>query len=286
MSYDQRGFGRSAGDPGKLPDELTLVTDAVLVFDLVRKERPAEPPPVLVAHSMGATIAAFAVARGLIAPRGLALSSPAIAPRISPFEEQILRGLVTFAPGFALDSRIMPEEVTRDKHEQKKIMNDPLMHRTVTPRLVLSLVDQGRITLASAGQITVPTLLLVAGSDLVVDPDETLRFFGRLPSNLSTLHQYPALFHEVFNELPAARKRVFADFDRWLRHQLKVSAVRRRAKPAPLAFRPRRDALRKGCKLMRRAFVTRSGDHFGRDRPCPDRDGRDARPHPDDRAGR
>ena len=143
VSYDQRGFGRLAGDPGKLPDELTLVTDAVLVFDLVRKERPAEPSPLLVAHSMGATIAAFAVARGLIAPRGLALSSPAIAPRISPFEEQILRGLVTFAPGFALDSRIMPDDVTRDKHEQKKITHDTLMHRTVTPRLLLSIVDQG-----------------------------------------------------------------------------------------------------------------------------------------------
>jgi alpha-beta hydrolase superfamily lysophospholipase len=224
VSYDQRGFGKSPGDPGKIPDELTLVTDAVMVFDRIQKEAPSGPPPFLIAHSMGGTIAAFSVARGLIAPRALALSSPAIAPRVKPFEEQLLRGLVTFAPDFALDSRIMPDEVTRDVSEQKKIKHDKLMRRTVTPRLVLSIIDQGRAALAEAGKVRVPTLLLVAGADEVVDPNGTLRFFAGIPVNLATLHQYPSLFHEVFNELPADRKVVFADFERWLRRQLGQSA--------------------------------------------------------------
>ena len=222
VSYDQRGFGESEGDRGKIPATDTLVADATMVFDLVRREAPRDPPPFLIAHSMGGAIAAFAVSAGRIKPRGLALSSPAIAPRMSAIEEEALRGLLKLAPDFTLDSRITPEQVTRDRNEQQKIKKDKKMHTTVTPRLVVSMVDQGRAALAAAGRIRVPTLLLVAGTDLIVDQDVTLRFFARIPANLSTLHQYPELFHEVFNELPADRQRVFKNFERWLRGQLSV----------------------------------------------------------------
>ena len=82
----------------------------------------------------------------------------------------------------------------------------------------LAATDAG--ALAEAGKIRVPTLLLVAGADEVVDPNGTLRFFAGITANLATLHQYPSLFHEVFNELPPDRKVVFADFEQWLRRQL------------------------------------------------------------------
>jgi len=220
VSYDQRGFGESEGDRGRIPKIDALVADAVNVFDLVRREPPADPPPFLIAHSMGGAIAAFAVTERRIVPRGLALSSPAIAPRVSAIEEQALRLLLKSAPDARLDSRIKPEQVTRDLNEQQKIRKDKRMHTTVTPRLVVSILDQGRSAFAAASRIRVPTLMLVAGTDLIVHQDVTLRFFARIPANLSTLHQYPKLFHEVFNEVPVDRQRVFKDFERWLRRQL------------------------------------------------------------------
>lgn len=227
VGYDQRGFGASQGKRGEIPSDMTLVSDAVCVFDLVRRECPADPPPFLVAHSMGGTIAAYAVATGLIAPRGLALSSPAVAPRITDLEEQALRLLLPGLPNVPLDSGIKPSQVTRDPTEQKKIKADKRMHTTVTPRLVLAILDQGRATFRKAGKIRVPTILLVAGSDLVVDHDTTLQFFARMRPEVRTLHLYRRLFHEVFNELPADRKKVFAAFDRWLRRQLGVSKAGR-----------------------------------------------------------
>jgi alpha-beta hydrolase superfamily lysophospholipase len=93
----------------------------------------------------------------------------------------------------------------------------------VTPRLVVSMLDQGESALAGANRISVPTLLLVAGSDLIVDQDITLEFADDIQSGLATLHTYPKLFHEVFNEIPPDRKVVFQDFDRWLRLQLGLS---------------------------------------------------------------
>ena len=157
---------------------------------------------------------------GLIEPRALALSSPAIAPRVSALKEQALRLLVKFAPDLPLNSRIKPEQVTRDPTEQAKIKADERMHTTVTPRLVVSILDQGESALAAANRIRVPTLLLVAGDDRVVDQDVTLKFAAKIQPDLMTLHTYPKLFHEVFNELPPDRKFVFQDFDRWLRCQL------------------------------------------------------------------
>ncbi len=220
VSYDQRGFGESQGDRGEIPANDTLVADAAMVFETVRLEAPRNPAPFLVAHSMGGAIAAFAVSQGRIVPRGLVLSSPAIAPRVSALEEQALRLLVKLFPNAPLDSRIKPAQVTRDPDEQQKIKKDKKMHTTVTPRLVVSILDQGQSAFDDASQIRVPTLLLVAGTDRIVDQDVTLRFFARLPQNLATLHQYSALFHEVFNELTADRKQVFEDFDGWLRGQL------------------------------------------------------------------
>ncbi len=221
VSYDQRGFGESEGDRGEIPNSDTLVADAARIFEMVRLEAPRDPPPFLIAHSMGGAIAAFAVTKGLIEPRALALSSPAIAPRVSALEEQALRLLVKFAPDVPLNSRIKPEQVTRDPKEQQKIKDDKKrMHTTVTPLLVVSILDQGESALAAANRIHVPTLLLVAGADLIVDPDVTLKFAAKIQPDLRTLHTYPKLFHEVFNELPADRELVFQDFDGWLRGQL------------------------------------------------------------------
>jgi alpha-beta hydrolase superfamily lysophospholipase len=224
VSYDQRGFGESQGKHGEIPADDTLVADAARIFEMVRLEAPRDPPPFLIAHSMGGAIAAFAVTEGLIKPRALALSSPAIAPRVSALEEQALRLLVKLkVTDVPLNSRIKPEQVTRDPAEQAKIKADKRMHTTVTPRLVVSMLDQGESALAGANRISVPTLLLVAGSDLIVDQDITLEFADDIQSGLATLHTYPKLFHEVFNEIPPDRKVVFQDFDRWLRLQLGLS---------------------------------------------------------------
>ena len=46
VSYDQRGFGESEGDRGEIPATDTLVADAAMVFDLVRREAPRDPTAV------------------------------------------------------------------------------------------------------------------------------------------------------------------------------------------------------------------------------------------------
>jgi alpha-beta hydrolase superfamily lysophospholipase len=68
----------------------------------------------------------------------------------------------------------------------------------------------------------VPTLLLVAGDDHLVRPEGARRFHARLAEGVGTLHEYPALYHEIFQELAPDRVRVLADLATWLRARLDV----------------------------------------------------------------
>jgi alpha-beta hydrolase superfamily lysophospholipase len=167
---------------------------------------------------MGGAVASFAVTSGAIAPRGLVLSSPAIRPRAVAIEG-LLRLLLTHFPDAPLDSQITPEEVTHDKQVQDDIRHDPLMHRTVTPRLVISIIDQGREAMADAAHVHVPSLFLVAGDDKLVFPDAS-RDFAMAIGPLATFQEFPKLFHEVFNERPSDRVKVFDVLRMWLLSQL------------------------------------------------------------------
>lgn len=220
VSYDQRGFGQSEGPRGVIPRVSSLVEDAAMVFDMARAESDTGDAPFLIAHSLGGAVAAYAVMTGAIAPRALALSSPAIKPRVSDLEEHLLRVLLESQPDKQFDSLIFPFRVTRDLHVQKAIEHDPLMHRQVTARLIVSILDMGAAVVAHPEKFTVPTLFLVAGSDLVVHDKETIRFATSLNQTLVTQHVYRKLFHEVFNELPRARRKVLGDFRNWLQTQL------------------------------------------------------------------
>jgi alpha-beta hydrolase superfamily lysophospholipase len=221
VSYDQRGFGKSEGPKGRIPGKSTLVDDAVMVFGMVENEAPAgAPPPFLVAHSMGGTIAAYAVTSKAIRPRGLVLSSPAIQPILNAVEENVLRLLARVSPNIPLDSRIKPDQVTHDEQVRKAIATDHLMHTTVSPRLVVAILAQGADALADAPGLALPTLFLVAGADSLVHAEKSREFANAMRAGSATLHWYDGLFHEVFNETRPQRDLVLKDLKDWFATQL------------------------------------------------------------------
>ena len=71
-----------------------------------------------------------------------------------------------------------------------------------------------------AGSIAVPTLVLVAGSDVIVDPRGAREFAAALPPGVGTLHVYDGLYHEIFNETAQDRARVLADMHAWIERTL------------------------------------------------------------------
>lgn len=221
--HDQRGFGQSGGPKGLLPKEDALIYDAKMIYDASAADaasRGDHMPPFLIGHSMGGGVAARAVTGKWITPRGLVLSSPAIEPLLTPVQRALALTANLVAPNLQRPHGIDPETLTHDPDVVAAIRRDPLMHDRVTPRLVVSMINNGKRALGDAPMLRVPTLLLVAGDDKVVVANASRTFAERTPPGTCELHLYDGLFHEVFNERQPDRVRVFGDLRRWVLAQL------------------------------------------------------------------
>ena len=79
-----------------------------------------------------------------------------------------------------------------------------------------AVAQAGETARAGAPNLSVPTLLLVAGADRLVEPEGSRAFAARAPAELATLKWYDGLFHELFNESAAERQLVLDDLADWL----------------------------------------------------------------------
>jgi len=218
-SYDLRGHGRSGGPRGGLPRPEALLDDLREVFDALAAE-DGGPPPFLLGHSLGGAIAARAATGGWVRPRGLVLSSPALAAnptRVQKLMAAVGRRLIPDRPvpnGLPLDG------LSHDLAVIDAYKADEHVHDRITARLYDFLIDAGERSRADAHDFRIPTLILAAGSDRFVDATGSRAFADALPDGVGTLHWYDDLYHEIFNEREPDRARVLGDLTAWLRTQL------------------------------------------------------------------
>lgn len=210
--YDHRGHGRSQGKRGDVINGDPMLQDAEIIIEDF-SARFSEPP-FLFGHSMGGLFAArFALAR--MSPlRGLILSSPALALRLSTFEAKMLKVMHTLAPSLGVPNGLSPSFLSHDAEVVAAYKADPLVHKKISARLLRSMLSSIDYCQAHAGSLAIRTLMLVAGDDRLVDPEGSKRFFAQLPAGLAQLHVYEGMYHEIFNELDAQRP--FADLRAWL----------------------------------------------------------------------
>jgi alpha-beta hydrolase superfamily lysophospholipase len=220
--YDQRGFGRSGGPRATIPYANALLDDAKLVFDQFAGEAAAagKPPPFLIGHSMGGAIAARAVTGGWIKPRGLVLSSPALQTGLKGLPLLGVRLGALLVPNLIRPHGLPLDKISHDPAAVADAKADPLNHDQATPRLIAFIVDAGEKSRAAAGTLAVPTLLLVAGDDRLVDARGSRAFADAAPASRVTLHWYDGLYHEVFNEREPDRGKVLGDLKAWFGKQL------------------------------------------------------------------
>lgn len=211
-AYDHRGHGRSGGARGDVPDGAALLHDARLVVDDYAQQ--LGDAPLLLGHSMGGLFAArFATAK--LAPlRGLILSSPALAIPLSGFQKFLLATLGAIAPGLGVPNGLQTRYLSHDPAVVRAYEQDPLVHAKITPRLLRAMLDAIDYSQAHAAALRIPVLMVVAGADRLVDPRGSQRFHPQLAPGIGTLHVYPQLYHELFNETEAAT--VFAAVRDWL----------------------------------------------------------------------
>lgn len=210
--YDHRGHGRSEGIRGDVINGDPMLQDAEILIDEFSAH--FADPPLLFGHSMGGLFAARFALSGLSPLRGLILSSPALAVRLSRVQTILLELLQRIAPSFGVPNGLPPAYLSHDANVVNAYKADPLVHGRISARLMRSLLTSIDYCQSHAARLTVPTLMLVAGDDHLVDADGSRRFFANLPEGLVQMHVYEGFYHEVFNELD--KERPFADLRDWL----------------------------------------------------------------------
>jgi alpha-beta hydrolase superfamily lysophospholipase len=225
--YDHRGFGQSGGPRATIPSLNALLDDAKEVFDAFAKAADAAgdaQPPFLIGHSMGGAIAARTATGGWIKPRGLVLSSPALKTWLRGRRRALVRVLNLLAPSVVRPHGLPLHMISRDKNVVEAAKADAYCHSLTTPRLVTFIVDAGRRARQEAAKLDVPTLLLVSGTDRLVDPEGSREFCKAMREGLCTFKFYPALYHEIFNETEPDRTAVLRDLSDWIEQQTRVGS--------------------------------------------------------------
>ncbi len=210
--YDQRGHGRSQGARGDCPNGTPLLLDAQIVVDDFTARTGFRP--FLLGHSMGGLFAAHFALSGRAALRGLILSSPALAIRISAMELKLLTIMRVIAPRLGLPNGLQTQYLSHDARVVAAYKADPLVHGKISARLLSSMLASIAYCEEHAAALSIPALLLVAGDDHLVDAEGSKRFFSRVPPERARMTVYDTLYHEIFNE--TASDRPVADLCAWL----------------------------------------------------------------------
>lgn len=214
-AYDQRGHGASPGPRGALrhPDDL-LADLSVVHTDYARTLGTA---PLLLGHSMGGLVALRAVLDERITPQALVLSSPALRSHASPALRRLAATLARLAPNLRLRSGLGLERLSHDPQAMAGYGDDTLRHDRISPRLADFIFRAGASCIADAGRLEVPTLLLVAGDDALVDANGSRDFSAAaVRTKRLTTRYFAGLYHELFNEAEPGRGQVLRQLEDWL----------------------------------------------------------------------
>lgn len=213
-SYDQHGHGESGGLPGALPTDTQLLDDLADILDSTRRRTAPGTPLILLGHSLGGLVAARLVSLNLRRVDGLVLSSPALDAGLNPFQKLLVAVLPRLAPNLRVGNGLDPRDLSHVPEVVQAYRRDPLVHNRISARLARFIAQAGPATLACASQWRVPTLLLYAGADRLVNPAGSRAFAAAAPQGTVTSHCFERLYHEIFNE--TERDQVFGRLKRWL----------------------------------------------------------------------
>jgi alpha-beta hydrolase superfamily lysophospholipase len=212
--YDQCGHGDSGGERGSLPSIGRLIDDLSDVVDSTRARTPDGVPLILVGHSLGGLVAGYLVSLRNRQVDALVMSSPALNPGLSAFQKFLLATLPRIAPNLRVSNGLKPQFLSHDTDVVAAYQADPRVHDRVSARLARFIAEAGPRVVARARQWEVPTLLMYAGEDRLVNPQGSRDFAAAAPPAVVTTHCFEDLYHELFNERDA--QPVFDCLKRWL----------------------------------------------------------------------
>jgi lysophospholipase len=214
LTWDHRGQGASGGSRAHIDDYETFVQDAEHVISSV----VADKPYVLMAHSMGALISLYGTLKGALKPQALVLGSPLLGLPNRPVPRPLAKPLSKLLTQVGLG----PCSTGAGGFEAAPFADNILTHRPdlyqriVTGPYKLPGATFGWVSASFQAidvcfnpdylaKLSVPTLVLGAAEESVVDPDcasNWVRVASQHAKGEVQLNVVHGARHELFSELP------------------------------------------------------------------------------------
>jgi acylglycerol lipase len=217
-ALDRRGSGLNGDVPGDIDSMRTWFND---VIDYLSRIKQAGRPLFLLGISWGGKLApAIARARpdlltgfGMLCPGIYARQQPGLFKRFGLGLSGRL-GVHRKTVSIPLQE---PELFTDSPRWQAYIRHDPLTLRRITLRFARQDWQLTRHVRSSAPYLHLPSLLVLAGRDRIVDNLQTKRYFTQMASGDKTLLEYSNCAHTL--EFEADVDQYINDLAGWLGHQ-------------------------------------------------------------------
>lgn len=212
---DLRGHGLTATrrDLGYVESFDVFLKDLESFIEL-SLERAGRSSAILFGHSMGGLITLYylgKIGRGVAAA---ITSGAATVVEAGGAQRLMLSLLNAIAPRARLPLPINPSYLTHDERVVKEYVEDPLVFKRPTARLLHELLRASRDVWNYLDRISVPILMIHGAEDRVVPPRATLEAFKRIRSSDKSVKIYDGMYHEVLNEV--GRDAVYRDILSWL----------------------------------------------------------------------
>ncbi|WP_376703783.1 bifunctional alpha/beta hydrolase/class I SAM-dependent methyltransferase [Mesorhizobium sp. ISC25] len=200
-AWDARGNGRSAGERGYAPSFAALVRDIDCFVREIGSDGFARRDIALIAQSLGAVLAAAWVHDYAPDIRALVLAAPAFSVKLYvPFAKQGIALWQKLKGRFFVNSYVKAKFLTHDPERIATFEADPLITRPIASNILVELYDHAARIVADARAITVPTQVLISGSDWVVRHGPQHEFFVNLANPAKERHVLPGFFHDTLGE--------------------------------------------------------------------------------------
>jgi acylglycerol lipase len=214
-ALDHLGHGKSEGGR-EVVQRFEDYTDTLSIYYRMVKGWQPDRPIFLLGHSLGGLIATFYLLDHPTDFRGAIISAPLImvGSSVSPLTILLGKVLSKLAPGMGLVG-LDTSAISRDPEVVSAYVNDPLVFHGKTPaRLAAEMLEAMRRVNAEMAQIRLPFITVQGADDRLVDPRGAQLLYDQAGSQDKTIHIYPGLYHEVFNE--PQRDQALADVETWL----------------------------------------------------------------------
>jgi alpha-beta hydrolase superfamily lysophospholipase len=202
FAWDARGHGRSPGERGYAENFGVYVKDMDTFIHFISSQYGiAMENIVVIAHSVGAVIASTWVHDYAPSIRALVLATPAFDIKLYvPLAIPGLRALHTVKPKSFIRSYVGGKLLTHSPKESRRYDTDQQICRAIAVNILLDLNDTSKRIVNDAAAIRTPTLMLSAGSDLVVKLRPQQEFFDKLSSPLKEMEVLEGFYHSIFHE--------------------------------------------------------------------------------------